>query len=370
LFGYTAKEVGAKLGTGLLPLPEGVQVIKTLLAFLRKTGDERHFENEWVDSSGKPRTITWTISILTKNEKSVEYVFAAGLDITSRKVAEKTLERERALLNGLLNSIPDLVFYKDKNGTYTGCNAAFELFSKIKGVDIIGKTDVDLYGLDLGLQFLKTDKLALQINQSINFENWFRGEDGLPVLIETRKNPYYDPEGNMLGIIGIGRDITKHRNSEDALRKAKHEIEQLISSLSSILIALSPEMFITKLNPSAQNILGINPSEAIGKRLEDAGIPWEWPIISKHLNRCRQNLSSEFLDPVPFKRRDGLSGFLGININPILDEAKNLSGIIILAGDITERKILEERYTQSQRLGSIGRLASGISMRSIHQFNI
>ena len=80
---------------------------------------------------------------------------------------------------------------------------------------------------------------------------------------------------------------------------------------------------------------------------------------------CKKDSQPKYLDPVRFKRIDGNDGYLGINISPIFENESELSGYILLAGDITERKALETQLTQAQKLESIGQLAAGIA----HEIN-
>jgi PAS domain S-box-containing protein len=169
----------------------------------------------------------------------------------------------------------------------------------------------------------------------------------------------------LLGVIGISRDITKEKKAEKALRKANTEIAQLIASLSSILIVLSPDTRVVQWNPSAQKILGVSQEKAIGHRLDEIGIQWEYDPIAHNIKLCEKDGKPKYLDPLRFKRVNGNDGYLGINISPIYEQNNELSGFILLAGDITERKTLESQLTQAQKLESIGQLAAGIA----HEIN-
>jgi len=363
LFGYSANEIREKLQTGELPLPDEVRSIKQIIQDIRSGESLR--ETEWTSREGDIKKITWSITTLKSKSGEVDYIFATGIDITSRKMAEELLERERNLLDDLINSIPDLIFFKDISGAYTGCNRAFEAQSGRSLAEIVGRSDAELYAAEQAMQFERTDRQVMESGKPVSYLSWTKDHSGKPLLIETRKSPYYGPDGNMLGVIGIGRDITRHRIIEDALRNAKSEIEQLIASLSSGLIGLTVDLKVSYWNPSVQQIFGKSAQEIIGKPLKALGVSWAWDTIAEALIKCRAQATAIYLDPMRFARIDGSPGYLGINVSPILDGHGLIAGFIILVNDITERKILESRLVQLQKLESIGQLAAGIS----HEIN-
>jgi len=315
---------------------------------------------------GAERIISWTNQVFTDEDGNVEYVIATGVDVTERKQFEKLLERERNLLRSLIDSIPDLIFFKDTRGVYLGCNLAFEQFSGHclhNGKDQY--TDADFYPAEVSAEFAASDQRVLSDRQMVRYENRIRRADGSLVILETRKSPYYGPDGELLGVIGIGRDITRQKLDEEAVRKANAEISQLIASFSSILIVLSPDGHVTRWNPPAQRILGLSASEAVGQPLGELKIPWQWAVIARNIAQCQQERRPKYLDPLPFKRSDGSDGYLGINISPMFESDGSISGFILLGNDITERKNLEAQLSQAQKLKSIGQLAAGIA----HEIN-
>jgi PAS domain S-box-containing protein len=367
LFGYTTEEIRSNLVTGILPLPGGsLGAIKQILNVIRYSNSTEMHETEWSTKDGQSRTITWSVKSIVGFTGAIEYIFATGTDITNLRTAEKKLQQEQLLLHSLINSIPDLVFYKDTDGVYLGCNFAFEEFS---GHFIQGgasrHTDSDFYPSDVAEEFAETDRQVLASKETLRYENQITHSDGREIILETRKSPYYGPDNELIGVIGISRDITKEKKGEDALRKANAEIAQLIASLSSILIVFSPDICVVHWNPSAQKILGISQDEAIGIRLDELKIQWDYSLIAQSIERCLQEGQPQYLDPVRFERTDGNEGYLGINISPIYENENQLSGYILLGGDITERKALENQLAQAQKLRSIGQLAAGIA----HEIN-
>jgi two-component system, NtrC family, sensor kinase len=367
LFGYSGDEMHVKLTTRQLelPIPREIGALKDLIQKMRSGKRMQCYENKWKTRDGEIRYISWAIQILQEPNGEVEYIYATGTDITERKQAEKLLQREQLLLQSLINSIPDLIFYKNLEGVYLGCNTYYEKMMGCQAGYVIGKTDEELHNFRLAEKYRETDKIALEYGGRISYENWMENSQGESILFETRKTPYYGPDGEVMGVIGIGRDITKHRLSEDALRSANAEIEQLVSSLPSALIVLSCDTHVTHWNPAAEKIFGIPSSEMVGSLLEVLRIEWDWETVQKSIESCSRDGKPVYPEPIKFRRPDGSEGFLGLNVSPLRRNPEEVSGFILLCGDITERKILENRLSQAQRLESIGQLAAGIA----HEIN-
>lgn len=136
----------------------------------------------------------------------------------SYKCLNKNYDNNQILLKSLLDSIPDLVFYKDINGVYLGCNSAFTSFAGKEEQDIIGHTDRELFSASEAENYIKTDKEMISQNMSTKNEVTVTYSDGRELIFETLKTPYRDKEGNIIGLIGIGRDITERKNRENKVR--------------------------------------------------------------------------------------------------------------------------------------------------------
>ncbi len=145
--------------------------------------------------------------------------FNAMLAIINDK--EKALAKNLALLRGLLDSIPDLVFYKNLQGHYLGCNNAFAILVGRPESKIIGKTDYDLFSHDMADFFKEKDQIALKNARPQQNEEWVKYPDGRRVLLNTLKTPFYTSAGVSIGLIGISRDITLLREQEQQLRRSR-----------------------------------------------------------------------------------------------------------------------------------------------------
>jgi PAS domain S-box-containing protein len=123
-----------------------------------------------------------------------------------------TVANREAKLQTLIHAIPDLVWLKNPNGVYLGCNRAFEQFFGAPEADIIGKTDHDFVTQQEADFFQQKDREAIAAGATRANEEWITLiETGQPVLLETLKTPIYEADGTLVGVLGIGRDVTEHR---------------------------------------------------------------------------------------------------------------------------------------------------------------
>lgn len=138
-----------------------------------------------------------------------------------QKTDEKIMLQKR--LETLLDAIPDPIWLKDKEGIYLFCNKAFERLYNAKEEDIVGKSDYDFVDSSLANFFRAYDMIAMHAQMPMsNEEELTFKEDGYRGLFETIKTPVRDISGDIIGILGIARDITKRKENEDKIEKLEY----------------------------------------------------------------------------------------------------------------------------------------------------
>ncbi|BBE50483.1 putative signaling protein [Ferriphaselus amnicola] len=154
-----------------------------------------------------------------------KYGLLAGLlsehDLTQTLVSDNTDMRDGVdenFLRTLINTLPDLVWLKDLDGVYLACNHRFERFFGAREADIVGKTDYDFMPREIADAFREFDRHAVEMpHPSVNEEWVTYADDGHRELLETIKTPMHGNSGQMIGVLGIARDITLRKRIEDAL---------------------------------------------------------------------------------------------------------------------------------------------------------
>jgi hypothetical protein len=185
-------------------------------------------------------------------------------DITERDIAEKALKSSENRLRVLVQTIPDLIWLKDESGTYMSCNPMFEKFFGAKESQIKGKTDYDFVDRELADFFREHDRKAMAAGKPTRNEEWITfAEDGHRAFLETIKAPMYDNKSDLIGILGIGRDITDRKLAEEALRDSEERYRAFFeNSMDAILITI-PDGRTLSANQAACKMFGYSEAELI-----------------------------------------------------------------------------------------------------------
>lgn len=142
-------------------------------------------------------------------------------EIALQKIQHEATNRE-VLLSSLINAIPDLVWLKNDQGVFLACNSRFEDLYGAKEKDILGRTDYDFVNKELADFFRMHDKNAMiKGYPCTNEEELIFASDGHCELLETTKTPMYNKTGELIGILGIGRDITERKLLQEQLEQSR-----------------------------------------------------------------------------------------------------------------------------------------------------
>lgn len=164
---------------------------------------------------------TWQLEV-SANYSEVDggQVFAFLRDISGRKQAEAQLVESESRLQALTHAIPDLVWLKDPAGAYLSCNQRFERFFGAPAAMIVGKSDCDFVALDLADHFRASDRIVMARREAWVSEEWACfADDGHRELLEITKTPIYDSQGGLVGVLGIGHDITERKMAEEEIKQ-------------------------------------------------------------------------------------------------------------------------------------------------------
>ena len=157
-------------------------------------------------------------------------------NITERRETEAALAHERVILRTLIDTQLDLVWLKNQDGVYLDCNRRFEQFFGVSKSEILGKTDYDFVAKNIADFFRSQDRLAMDNNgPSINEEEIIFASDGHREILETTKVPMRDNEGILIGVLGIGHDITQRKATEIELEQHRQHLLELVDARTADL---------------------------------------------------------------------------------------------------------------------------------------
>ena len=235
IFGYSAAEMVGQSLSRLFPA-DRLDEERDILDRLAMDHSFNHLETVRLHQSGALIDVSVTISPMHDSEGRVIGISKIARDITQRKRTEAALERERAMYRTLIDTLPDMIWLKDAAGVYLRCNRRFEAFFGASEEAILGKTDFDFVPAELAEFFRANDKGAMEKNSaSVNEEEVTFACDGHRELLETTKVPMRDAGGQLIGVLGIGHDITARRQVENELELHRRHLQKLVDQQTADL---------------------------------------------------------------------------------------------------------------------------------------
>ncbi|MGN2672312.1 aerobic respiration two-component sensor histidine kinase ArcB [Aliivibrio fischeri] len=153
-------------------------------------------------------------------------------EVFQREKAQLELAEQTALLRSYLDTSPDIIYYRNDLGLFSGCNKAMEQLTGKLEKELIGLSPKDVYDAEVAAKVIDTDRQVLQENQALTYEQWLDYPDGRKACFELSKIPFYSKDARRLGLVGFGRNITERKEYEDALQKASRDKTTFISTIS------------------------------------------------------------------------------------------------------------------------------------------
>ncbi len=296
---------------------------------------------------------------LTLGEKANVALIKAKNELEERVILRTTeLNNEKSLLDSLINAIPDLIFFKDTNFRFLGANKAFEKQVGFKKEEFIGLTDRKFIPEKLSLEFEKSDAVIINESKTISMETEDIDLDGNKIVYDTKKSPFFNDSGELLGLIGISRDITERKKAEERL---KTQSAALKSAANGIVIT-NTNGVIQWVNPAFSVLTGYTWREVVGKhpRILKSG-KHDKPFYSKMWNTI---LSGKIWQgEIINKKKNGDLYHEEMTITPVFDDGHKISHFVAIKQDISERKQLEEVLIEAkERMENELNIAKDIQM--------
>ncbi|MEI6674087.1 MAG: PAS domain S-box protein [Verrucomicrobiota bacterium] len=300
----------------------------------------------------KDGTLYWesaTISPVTNKTGQIAHFVAVKDDITERKQAEEEIKQQSALINSLLNSVPDMVFFKNTEGVYLGCNPGFIEFTGRSKDEIVGKTDHDLFDKEIADYFQEQDRQMLLGGKTRRNDEWVTYPDGKKVLLDTMKTPYRGPDGELIGVLGISRDITIQERAELALKRVSDLLQKTaaVAQIGGWELNLADGTVEWTQETYHIHEIGTDYKPDLGDGLSFYP-PESRPLVEAAVNRAIQQGESFALE-IPFVTAKGNRRWVLASGEPE-HEGDNCVRVVGTFQDITQRKRTEEALEQSKQL--------------------
>jgi PAS domain S-box-containing protein len=269
-----------------------------------------------------------------------------GHDITERKQAEEALAAEQALLRTIIDILPVLVYAKD-----TACrkllsnHVDLEYIGAATEAEVLGKTDFDFYPEEMAARFYARDQTIIQTGQPlINYEHTIVMANGQQRWLLTSKVPLRDSAGQVVGLVGVGQDITERKQAEEALRESEEKYRNVVERANDG-ITIIQDSLVQYANLRLTEMWGGSVEEIIGTRFTDYIDPDELPKVAE---RYTQRVAGERVTPVyetVLRRRNGKKVYVELNAGVIMYQGKPAD--LVIVRDITERVRSGEERAQA-----------------------
>ncbi|AXX95784.1 PAS domain-containing sensor histidine kinase [Arcobacter ellisii] len=273
-------------------------------------------------------------------------------DITELSLAKIEAQNEHNKLKAILENIPDLLWIKDVNGVYITCNKRFEDFFGAKEKDIINKTDYDFVDKKLADFFKEHDIKAMNSKKPLsNFEDITFASDGHKEYLQSIKSKVIDSNGNILGVLGIGRDLTELRDKEVKLTEQQEELQSIYNTTKDGLAIVDMKTNFVKVNKAYCEITGLSEEELLGTSCLALSDPQDRERVSAIMNEFMQKGVIDNFEKVCIIKNKRINVTLSASWMP------DKKHILLSMKDITKNKLFEEQ----SKLAAMGEMIGNIA---------
>ncbi|MBF8296611.1 MAG: hypothetical protein HW389_3156 [Bacteroidetes bacterium] len=274
------------------------------------------------------------------------YVLSIFHDITERKHMEQALERERALLATVINNLPDSIFAKDTDSRFILNNDAhIHALGAQSQSEVVGKSDFDFRARHLAEGMFIDDQEVIHSGKCVvEKEEQTVDPSGRTGFRLVTKVPMRDKLGTIVGLVGISRDVTDHKQAEEALKESERKYHDLFNNAVQGMFQSSVDGRLLSANVALLKMLGYDSIEELASvNLADMyANPDERRALSMKLAEQGSCSNVELV----LRRRDGVVINVLEHSRAVKDSAGNVIAFEGILEDITERRALETRVQE------------------------
>ncbi len=274
---------------------------------------------------------------------------------------QNKIQESVAKLAAIVESSDDAIISQTTDGIITSWNKGAERTYGYSAKEMVGQS-IFILSLEDRHDEIRQILESVRNGKSLeHFETVRLNKEGNPIDVSLTISPIKNSEGQIIGASTIGRDVTERKRMEEALKQSEQDYHGLFESAHDALLILSPDdERVLDVNKRACEIYGFTKSEFVGMTMES--LTKDVPSGKEQIKQTLAKRDFHSFETVQ-RRKDGSEIFLETNAAVVNYEGQEV--LLSINRDITERKLLEDQFRQSQKMEAIGRLAGGIA----HDFN-
>ena len=302
-------------------------------------------------------------------------------DVTEQRIAERSLRESEERFRRIANSAPALMWVTRLDRVRDFVNEAYAEFACGPGCnpDAARKLDWKSRIHPDDVERIVAESIAGEASMKrFTLEGRYKRWDGEYRWLRTVSQPRFGPDGELVGFIGVGTDITLAKEAELELRRqVEEQTAQLAASEAQfravfeaaleIMVLLKPDGTVLAVNNRREAWRHNNPAEALGQKLWDAPTMRQYP---QHVALMKRAIATAargevFTTEVKMEREGVPTAYLDVSVQPVRGPDGKVLYLLFEARDITELKAAQEQLRQSQKMEALGQLTGGIA----HDFN-
>ncbi len=286
----------------------------------------------------------------------IDNVFILHQVRQKNKELEQKIRRTEYKYQDLIENANDLIYTLNLKGDFIFINRRLSTLAGFTREDWVGRSFFDLVAPEDRVEARNNFTLTMKGKARI-FEIRMICQTGNPLFLSMNINPIFE-KGEVVGAVGIARDITQRKKLEQEITELKNFSESIIQSMGAGLITLDLERRITSFNNGAEEVLGYKNDEVVGKYLDEIlAVEENRKLLPDVISHEQSLLNRE----IELTHKDGKKVFVGYTVTPRIDNHNLKVGTIISFRDISQIKQMQIEVVRMDRLASLGVLASGIA---------
>jgi PAS domain S-box-containing protein len=275
-----------------------------------------------------------------------EFISKAGNGALHEPMNLKQIEERLLKLQIGIDCSEDAIFITDKDGKIEFTNHAFETIYGFSPEEIIGKTPRIIKSNLIPQTVYENFWSTLLSKNSVNGEIQNKTKDGQLITIEGSNNPILDHSGEIIGFLGIHRDVTKRKRAEDLLRESEERFRLIVGNNPDLTMVQDKNGFVTFLSHQALSVIGHDPEKFMGQTFPDYIHPEDCERAFKTMMDALTG--KEIIDfEYRFFGEKGELHWLSHTVRPLITDGE-LKSVFSTVRDITERKNDEIKLRESE----------------------